>query len=39
MLLKNPRRKGGMLLKKSGRQGPYPMKTDTQSFNGQRDTS
>jgi hypothetical protein len=29
MLPKNPRRKGGMLLKKSGRRGPYLLKTDT----------
>ncbi len=37
MLLKNPRRKGGMLLKKSGRQGPYPLKTDKQAHNPPRE--
>jgi hypothetical protein len=28
MVLKNPRRKGGMVLNKSGRRGPYLLKTD-----------
>jgi hypothetical protein len=29
MVLKNPRSQGGMLLKKSGRWGPYLLKTDS----------
>jgi hypothetical protein len=30
MVLKNPLARGGMLLKNSGRQGPYVLKTDTE---------